>query len=86
MSCNVRALRREVDGDADVIQFSFSNFLFSFITFDLGLQIKSNKFVKICKIPISQHRHLGTIFGQNKITKIPFWSNLPYMAIWEFPN
>ena len=63
--------------------FLFLYFLFSFITFDLKLQIKSNKFVKICKISISQHRLLGTIFGQNKITKIPFWSNLPYMAIWE---
>ena len=64
--------------------FLFLYFLFSFITFDLKLQIKSNKFVKICKISISQHRLLGTIFGQKKITKIPFWSSLPYMAIWEF--
>ena len=47
--------------------FLFLYFLFSFTNFDLGLQIKSNKFVKICKIPNSQNRHLGTIFGQNKI-------------------
>ena len=52
--------------------FFYFLFLFSFLTFDLKLQIKSNKFVKICKIPNSQNRHLGTIFGQNKITKIPF--------------
>ena len=31
------------------VSSSFS-FLFSFIIFDLGLQIKSNKFVNFCKI------------------------------------
>ena len=63
--------------------FSFL-FCFSFIIFDLGLQIKSNKFVKFYKIPNIQNRHLGTIFGQIVFTKLPFWSNLHYMAIWEF--
>ena len=51
--------------------------------FDLIWRPKS-KIIKIYKIPNSQNRHLGTIFGQNKITKIPFWSNFPYMAIWGF--
>ena len=57
---------QDVEEDDDVIDdviffFFFFYFLFSFIDFYLGLQIKSNKFVKICKIPISQRRHLGTI-------------------------
>ena len=71
----------EVEGDDDVSMPSSFFFCFSFRTFDLKLQIKSNKFVKICKIPNIQNRHLGTMFDK-KFTKIPFWSNLPYMAIW----
>ena len=35
-------------------------------------------------IPNIQNRHLGTIFGRNRITKIPLGSNLPYMANWGF--
>ena len=40
-------------GDDDIIDdvsISFYYFMFSFVDFDLQLQIKSNKFVKICKI------------------------------------
>ena len=45
----------ELEDDADVIMMStfflflFLIFLIFFITFDLRLQIKSNKFLKICK-------------------------------------
>ena len=48
-------------------------FLIFFVTFEIMLQIKSNKFVKICKIPSIETRHLGTTFGTKRITKIPFW-------------
>ena len=51
-------------------------FLFSYIIFDLGLQFKSNKFVKVCRIPNIQNRQLGTIFGQKqKLPKYPFVLN-----------
>ena len=57
------------DDDVIILFFLFLLFLFSFISFDLGLQINSNKFVKICKIPNIENRHLGTIFVKNKITQ-----------------
>ena len=64
--------------------FIFLYFLFYFSNFDLGLQIKLNKFVKI---PNSQNRNLGTIFGQNEITKIPFLSKFAlYGYLGNFPN
>ena len=75
----MRMLRPELDDDDiidDVSNFSvsFSIFCFSFITFDLELQIKSIKFVKNCKILNIEIRHIETIFGKNKFTKIPFWA------------
>ena len=48
------------DVSDDVIKFFLFLFLIFFVTFDLGLQIKSNKFVNFFKIPISQLRHLGS--------------------------
>ena len=72
-------------GSFDLFFFSFFFIcLFFFLTFDLEIQINSNKFVKICKILNVETRHLGTIFVLKKITKILFWSNMPYVAIWEF--
>ena len=77
--------------EGDDVSMASSNFsflfifLFSLITFELGLQIKSNKFVKICKIPNIQNKHLGTIFGKIKITKIPFLSSFSlYGYLWIF--
>ena len=50
----------------------------------MGCKKNQNLLSNTKLIPNIKNRHLGTIFCQNKITKIPFWSNLPYMAIWEF--
>ena len=64
MNCRVRDSRPEVE-DADdviddVIDFSFILFQFSFIDFEIGLQIESNKFVQICKIQYRLLKHFGT--------------------------
>ena len=51
----------------------------------IGCKKKNQNLLSNTKlIPNIQNRHLRTIFGQNKITKIPLGSNLPYMANWGF--
>ena len=52
--------------------------LFSFLTFDLGLQIEVNKFLKTCKIQNRVLGHYGTYF----LSKVNIQYSYAFWPIW----